>query len=106
MTHPLKKAVLALIRRTSTDLPEDVEHALRQAAKSEEGAAAGVLETILENVAVARQEGVPICQDTGTPIFYALLPPGQSAYHLRMTIQENIAEATRLAYLRPMRSIP
>jgi fumarate hydratase class I len=99
LTEPL----LELIRRTSTDLPPDVEQSLRRAVESEEpgSAARGALETILKNVELSRAQSTPICQDTGTPIFYVYHPEGVSARRLRLQIEAAVAEATRRAYLRP-----
>ena len=67
----LTSSILELIRQTATDLPPDVEARLRSAVEQEEpgSAARGALETILENVDMARQNSTPICQDTGTPLF-------------------------------------
>ena len=92
-----------LIRRAATDLPADVEVALRTAQTREEpgSAAAGALETILENVALARANSTPICQDTGVPIFYIFHPQEVSTRQLRTQIEAAVAEATRRAYLRP-----
>jgi fumarate hydratase class I len=92
-----------LIRRASTDLPADVEAALRAAQSREEpgSAAAGALEAILENVALARANSTPVCQDTGTPIFYVLHPQGMSTHQVRAQIETAVVEATRRAYLRP-----
>jgi fumarate hydratase class I len=92
-----------LIRRASTDLPADVEAALRAAQAREEpgSAAAGALEAILENVALARASSTPICQDTGTLIFYVSHPQGVSTRQLRAQIEAAVAEATRRACLRP-----
>jgi fumarate hydratase class I len=50
---------------------------------------------------MARQNSTPICQDTGTPIFYVQYPQGWSTIRLRKQIQNAVAEATKLAYLRP-----
>jgi len=74
----LSESILELIRRTSTDLPPDVEARLRQSVENEApgSAARGALETILKNVALSRQNATPICQDTGTPIFYVFHPEG------------------------------
>jgi fumarate hydratase class I len=92
-----------LIRRASTDLPADVEAALQAAHDREEpgSAAAGALETILENVALARANATPICQDTGVPIFYVHHNQEVSTRHLRAQLEAAVAEATRRAYLRP-----
>ena len=61
------------IRLTSSSLPEDAERALKRALRREKrtaSPAATVLETILANVALARKNGTPVCQDTGTLTFF------------------------------------
>jgi fumarate hydratase, class I len=99
----LKANILELIRLASTDLPPDVEAALKGAVDQEEpgSAARGALETILTNIELSRQNSTPICQDTGTPIFYVYHSPGWSTRQLREQIEECVAEATRRSYLRP-----
>ncbi|UCF26979.1 MAG: fumarate hydratase, partial [Chloroflexota bacterium] len=99
----LTEPILELIRLTATDLPPDVEVGLRNAIEQEEpgSAARGALETILKNVEMARENSTPICQDTGTPIFYINYPEGWSTRRLREQIKSAVAEATKLAYLRP-----
>jgi tartrate/fumarate subfamily iron-sulfur-dependent hydro-lyase alpha chain len=95
--------ILELVRRTSTDLPPDVERALGDARQREApgSAARGALDTILENVAMARRDSCPLCQDTGTPIFLVRHPAGWSTRALRTQIREAVALATQKAYLRP-----
>ncbi len=99
----LTEPILELIRRAATDLPPDVEASLRQAVEKEApgSAARGALETILKNVELARANSTPICQDTGTPIFYVYHPEGWSTRKLRAQIEAAVAEATRRSYLRP-----
>jgi fumarate hydratase class I len=92
-----------LVRLASTDLRLDVEDALRAARdREEEGSAAqSALDTILENVALARKNSTPICQDTGTPIFYVYYPTGWSTLALKKQIHDAVAVATERTYLRP-----
>jgi len=99
LTEPL----VELIRRTSTDLPPDVEQALTAAREREAAgsAARGALEAILQNVELSRRNSTPICQDTGTPIFYVHYPAGWSTRRLREQIRDAVAQATQRAYLRP-----
>ena len=94
---------LELVRLTATNLPPDVEKALREAyGVEEEGSAAkGAFDTILKNVEMAREQSSPICQDTGTPIFYVRYPEGWSTRKLREQIRSAVATATAKAYLRP-----
>ena len=99
----LTQEILELVRFTSTNLPPDVEKALREAwAKEEPGSAAyNALETILKNVEMTRRNSTPICQDTGTPIFFVRYPDGWSPRKLREQIKAAVAEATKKTYLRP-----
>ncbi len=99
----LTEYILELVRLAATDLPPDVEASLHQAVEQEEpgSAARGALETILQNVALARTNSTPICQDTGTPIFYVHHPEGWSTRRMRQQIEAAVAEATRHSYLRP-----
>lgn len=99
----LTPQILELVRLTSSDLPPDVERRLRQAIEEEApgSAARGALETIIMNVELSRKNSTPICQDTGTPIFYVYYPEGWSTRKLRAQIEAAVAEATQKAYLRP-----
>lgn len=103
MTPDLTPQFLELIRLAATDLPPDVEAALRQAIEQEEpgSAARGALETILKNVELSRANQTPICQDTGTPIFYVYHPEGWSTRKLRQQIEAAVVQATQKSYLRP-----
>jgi fumarate hydratase subunit alpha len=59
------------IRTATVVLPDDVATALRAALVRETSDLARLhLETLLENERVARENGLPICQDTGTPVFF------------------------------------
>jgi fumarate hydratase, class I len=99
----LTQEILELVRFTSTNLPPDAEKALREAYEKEEpgSAARNALETILKNVEMTRRNSTPICQDTGTPIFFVRYPEGWSPRKLREQIKAAVVEATKKNYLRP-----
>jgi len=99
----LVEPLVELVRRTSTDLPADVEKALRDAREREAAGspAQGALDTILENVVLSRRNSTPVCQDTGTPIFHVFYPVGWSQAALREQIRKALALATERAYMRP-----
>ena len=103
MQPDLTDQIMELVRLTATDLPPDVEKSLRAARDQEEdgSAARGALDTILNNVKMAREQSTPICQDTGTPIFYVSYPAGWSTRKLKKQIQDAVILATEKAYLRP-----
>jgi len=97
------EALTELIRLTATDLPRDVEGALRQALLQEEpnSAAHGILTTIVENITLARQHSLPLCQDTGMLNFYVAMPFDMLSHPLEEQIREAVRVATVRAYLRP-----
>ena len=99
----LTNEIVELIRRTSSDLPKDVEDRLRAAVEKEEpgSAARGAFETIMQNIELSRKNSTPICQDTGTPIFYVRYPEGWSTRKLKEQIRNGLAEATKKSYMRP-----
>ncbi len=91
--------VAEAIRVLETELPKDIEGALRRAAREETGLAAEVLGIILKNVECAREEKIPMCQDTGSLIFF-LRSNRCSAKHLE-AIREGVRIATESVPLRP-----
>jgi fumarate hydratase class I len=92
-----------LVKLTATNLAPDVEKSLYKALEREElgSAAHGAMDTIIRNVEMAREDSTPICQDTGTPIFYVYYPEGWSTRKLRQQIQDAVVQATEKSYLRP-----
>jgi fumarate hydratase class I len=99
----LTREICELIRITSTDLPEPVEKRLRSAqAREVPGSAAyEALRTILENVDLARKNSIPVCQDTGVPVFYVRFPLTMNMIDIERQIRDAVALATRESYLRP-----
>ncbi len=94
------ETIVSLIRDTSSSLPGDVERALKRAFKKEKigSPAAVILQTILENTALARKQRTPLCQDTGTLTFFV-----NESLRRKVTpqlIKKAVAEATRLGCLR------
>ncbi len=103
MNKDLTREICELIRITSTDLPEPVEKRLRSAlAREVPGSAAHeALRTILENVDLARRNSIPVCQDTGVPVFYVRFPFTMNMVDIERQIRDAVALATRESYLRP-----
>ncbi len=96
----LIEKITELIRETSSSLSSDVEAALSRALRREaKGSSAQVvLKTILDNVALARRQGTPMCQDTGTLTFFV-----DEKLRRRVTprvISAAVAAATAKGYLR------
>jgi fumarate hydratase class I len=97
------KGFVELIRRCSTDLPEDVEQSLSDFMDREEdgSSAKSILGQILNNVALARERSLPICQDTGTNVYWVDYPASMRELDLREQIVEATKQATAQVFLRP-----
>ncbi|MGA2266743.1 MAG: fumarate hydratase [Phycisphaerae bacterium] len=98
----LKSRIIDLYRKAATELPADVVDALKGAYEQEtDPTPKEVLATILENLSLAKGEAIPICQDTGTPLFYVKddgsIPRGE----LRKIIEAATETATAEVPLRP-----
>ena len=91
-----------LIRRTSTDLPTDVEDALKAAAGREEpdSNAARTLATILENARLARDKQQPLCQDTGSLLLWVDAPAGLAHAVFERELGAAVERATQDGILR------
>lgn len=99
----LQPALLELIRRTTSRLPQDVIEALAKGRSTEEPGSRGAntLDTMLENITLADDHVAPLCQDTGTVIFWVRHPFGFSQRRLKAQIRAAVAEATKRSWLRP-----
>ena len=92
--------ILALIRETSSSLPDDVEKAILNAMRREESGSSAkmILKTILDNCALARANATPLCQDTGTLTFFVDSRLRKKVD--RKVISEAARKATEKGYLR------
>lgn len=94
-------AVVELLRRTATDLPSDVESALKSALPHErDHRAVSTLKATLDNIAIARKEHRPICQDTGVPVFFVTAARGTSYDGMVSVLTEAVKIATHTVPLR------
>ncbi len=96
-------ATVAVLTRAETTLPLWVMEKIREAAREETSPIArSSLAAILENVEIASSEGVPLCQDTGLPVFHLevgrdlSIPP-----YLEEAVAEGVRRATETIPLRP-----
>jgi len=89
------EATVRALQRAETGLPEWVFQRIKDAAVRErQPLARQHLQFMLENVAIAGQDSLPLCQDTGLPIFQVRM--GREL-KLDFDLQEAIAEGVRVA---------
>ena len=91
----VENAAINLLRFAVTELPKDVKEALQKAYREETSEAGKTqLKAILDNVELAEKTRTPMCQDTGTIIFY--VKAGAEVKHLDK-IENALRKATRRA---------
>ncbi len=84
-----------LLRLAVVELPQDVKEALQKAYREETSEAGKTqLKAILDNVELAEKTRTPLCQDTGTIIFY--IKAGAEVKDLD-TVESALANATKKA---------
>jgi fumarate hydratase class I len=98
----LKANLLELIRRTSAELPDDVFRVVDAGAKAEEAGTTGsyAMDIITKNIDLARRKSQPLCQDTGSILFFVRAPVGFDQVAFERAAHAAVAEATAKGYLR------
>jgi len=98
----LKDSLIEVIRRTSAELPDDVHNAILRSLEQEKKGtiAESALKIIDRNIALAKSKSQPICQDTGSIIFYVDVPASLDQIAFEETAREAVKEATKKGYLR------
>lgn len=91
----VEEVAVNLLRLAAVKLPQDVKEALIQAYHREKSyIARAQLKTIIDNIKMAEEKGIPICQDTGLISFY--LKAGSEFKGLEK-VEESLYKAVRRA---------
>jgi len=100
--NELLESLVELIRRTSAEIPEDVNQALIQSLENEKKGtiAESALKIIEQNIALAKKKSQPICQDTGSVLFYVDCPVGFDEIAFSETARAAVTLATKKGFLR------
>ncbi len=99
----LTDAVAGLCVEANMRLPGDVARRVEEAAEREEpGLPSSVLAMLRENVKIAGERGIPVCQDTGLAVVF--LEVGQDVHftggEVRLAVDEGVRRGYREGYLR------
>src|SRR4051812_37367472 len=91
----LPDSLLELVRRTSVEIPDDVHKAIVNSLEQEKkgSIAESAMKIIDQNIALAKNKSQPICQDTGSIIFYVDCPLNFD----QITFEEAARHAVKLA---------
>ena len=98
----LQDSLIELIRRTSAEIPDDVHQAILTSLENEKkgSLAASAIKIIDQNIALAKAKSQPICQDTGSILFYVDCPVGYDQITFAEVGREAVKLATKKGYLR------
>ena len=95
----IEEVAFDLLRTAATSLPADVMAALERARRTETEPVAKVqLDTILKNIELGGMRLLPMCQDTGLPLFYITGPCDGS---IAPAVRRGVERATSSIPLRP-----
>jgi len=98
----LKATLLELVRRTSAELPDDVVRALARGSTQEAAGSTSsyAMQIITQNIDLAKRKSAPLCQDTGSILFFVKAPPGFDQLAFEQAAKAAVRAATLKGYLR------
>ena len=98
----LQNSLVEMIRRTSAEIPDDVQKAILASLEQEKKGtiAESAMKIIDRNIQMAKEKSQPICQDTGSILFYIDCPAGYDQITFAETAREAVKLATKKGYLR------
>lgn len=94
--------LVELIRRTSAEIPDDVQKVILQSLEREQQGtiAESAMRIIQQNIELARRKSQPLCQDTGSVLFYVDAPAGFDQIGFAEAARTAVTQATGKGYLR------
>ncbi|UCD73223.1 MAG: fumarate hydratase [Candidatus Bathyarchaeota archaeon] len=103
LERTVRKTAIGLLKLAATQLPEDIVKALEEAYRIEDSDVAKTqLDNILQNIGIAEETKLPMCQDTGLVIFFNEVGRGfPRDLNIYLLLKEATREATKIIPLRP-----
>jgi fumarate hydratase subunit alpha len=93
----ITQAVAKLCQQANFELGDDMLQALKKAREKEESPLAkDILDKLIENAEIAREERLPLCQDCGTAVVF--LEIGQDVHIAGGDLNAAITEGVRQGY--------
>jgi len=103
LLEKIREAVSELCRQANYTMRKDVFEALCQAEKKEkERLPRDALRKLIENVRIAEEEGIPLCQDTGVAEVFMEIGKGVKieGNEIKEAVSRGVKEGYRKSYLR------
>ena len=93
----ISDAIASMCIKINHELSDDMKQLLDEAAQKETSAlGCKVLHTLQENLVVAKEEQIPICQDTGMAVVFMEI--GQDVHFVGGSIEDAVNEGVRRGY--------
>lgn len=98
----LLESFVEIIRKTSAELPKDVIDAVQAGRTQEAEASRGkyAMDIICKNIDLAKVKSAPLCQDTGSILFFGHYPQKADYEILKKLFKKAVMTATKKGYLR------
>jgi fumarate hydratase class I len=98
----LLESFIEIIRKTSAELPKDVVDAIQAGKSQEQQGTSGdyAMGIICKNIDLAKVKSAPLCQDTGSILFFVHYPSKMDADILKKLFKKAVTQATKKGYLR------
>ena len=95
----ITQAVASLCQQANFELADDVLQALREARQKEKSPLArDILDEIIENAGIAKEEKLPLCQDCGTAVIF--LEIGQEVHITGGDLNTAVTKGVRQGYMQ------
>lgn len=96
-TDTIIKEIKEMCISANLYLADDMNKSLREACKNEDGVLGKqILNQLIENMEIAAEDKIPICQDTGMAVFFVDI--GQEVHIEGMNLTDAINEGVRQGY--------
>lgn len=100
-TDTIKEKIIEALKDLCVVYPEDIFSSLLKAKDEEDGRAKTAMDMLVENARIAKEENIPICQDTGMTIVYMHIGKGiVFDGDINKAINEAVAYSYEKYYLR------
>lgn len=95
--NQIRDIIAQMVMKINVVYPDDIQTCMQQAAETEtHPIAQSTLQFLLKNAAIAKEEKLPICQDTGMAIVF--LSIGQDVHFVDGSLSKAVNEGVALGY--------